>query len=68
MAKEPTGALSDRPIQEKIAFLSIWQTGDWRSFLQFLGIPAVQTEGSAQLKAELTGLGMEIKRPDRVCR
>jgi hypothetical protein len=41
---------------------------DFRSFLPFLGIPPEFVEGAAWLKTELTGLGMGIRRPDRLYR
>jgi hypothetical protein len=56
------------PHQGKDGFLKYLADRDFRSFLLFLGIPPQLVEGAVQLKTELTGLGMGIRRPDRLYR
>ncbi|MDR1039480.1 MAG: hypothetical protein LBR80_04800, partial [Deltaproteobacteria bacterium] len=56
------------PHQGKDGFMKYLADRDFRSFLLFLGIPPELVEGAVQLKTELTGLGMGIKRPDRLYR
>ncbi|MDR1038555.1 MAG: hypothetical protein LBR80_00010 [Deltaproteobacteria bacterium] len=56
------------PHQGKDGFLKYLADRDFRSFLLFLGKPPQLVEGAVQLKTELTGLGMGIRRPDRLYR